>query len=131
MFKTKRAYEEPKPDDGLRVLVERMWPRGVTKERASLDLWLKDVAPSPQLRKWFGHDPAKWDEFRRRYWSELKRHPDGVTLLEEKSHKGAVTLIYGSHDQEHNAALALKGFLEHKRNPTARKRSSERRTTRD
>ena len=112
MFKTKRAYEAPAREDGLRVLVERLWPRGVRKERAALDLWLKDVAPSPELRKWFGHDPAKWDEFRRRYWSELKRRPDGVRTLREHSRQGAVTLVYGSRDEEHNAARALQEYLE-------------------
>ncbi len=117
MFKTKRAYETPEPADGFRVLVERLWPRGVSKDEAALDLWLKDVAPSPELRKWFGHDPAKWGEFRRRYSKELRHHPDAVNLLEERAAKGPVTLVYGSRDQEHNAAVALRDFLEHEQGP--------------
>ncbi len=129
MFKTKRAYETPEPADGFRVLVERLWPRGVTKQKAALDLWLKDVAPSPELRTWFGHDPAKWSEFRRRYASALRHHPDAVHLLEEKAAKGPVTLVYGSRDQEHNAAIALKGFLEHEQKPRRRGKTSQSRSS--
>ncbi|MCL5960695.1 MAG: DUF488 family protein [Chloroflexi bacterium] len=112
MIKVKRAYELAAPEDGTRILVERLWPRGVAKERAALDLWLKDVAPSAELRKWFGHDPEKWDEFRRRYWGELKDKKEMTDLLKRKSQEGTVTLVYGSRDQEHNAAVALKEFLE-------------------
>jgi uncharacterized protein YeaO (DUF488 family) len=112
MLKVKRAYESPTQGDGFRVLVERLWPRGVRKDEAALDAWLKDVAPSAELRKWFSHDPARWDAFRRRYWSELKRHPDAVGVLKGKSRAGTVTLVYGSHDQQHNAAVALREFLE-------------------
>lgn len=112
MFRLKRAYEPAERDDGFRVLVERLWPRGVSKRRAKLDLWLKDVAPSPALRKWFGHDPKKWDEFRKRYRGELKTRPQPVDLLKQRGRKGPVTLVYGSKDQEHNAAVALKEYLE-------------------
>jgi uncharacterized protein YeaO (DUF488 family) len=112
MLKIKRAYETPAKDDGFRVLVERLWPRGVRKEQAALDAWFKDVAPSPELRTWFGHDPAKWQTFRRRYWSELRHHPDAVALLKRKSREGPVTLVYGTHDQRHNAAVALRDYLE-------------------
>lgn len=84
MFKLKRVYEEPSPEDGFRVLVERLWPRGVSKERAELDLWLKDVAPSPELRKWFSHDPAKWKEFQERYAAELKEDKEALHLLKQK-----------------------------------------------
>jgi uncharacterized protein YeaO (DUF488 family) len=112
MIKLKRAYEKPAPEDGFRVLVERLWPRGLKKEALDLDLWLKDVAPSPELRRWFGHDPARWEEFRRRYWRELAARPAPVQLLREKLRQGQVTLVYGSRDREHNAAVALKEFLE-------------------
>jgi uncharacterized protein YeaO (DUF488 family) len=112
IFALKRAYEPPSPEDGLRVLVERLWPRGLKKADAAVDLWLKDIAPSPELRQWFSHDPAKWEEFCRRYWAELSRHLDAVNLLKEKLRQGRVTLVYGSKDEEHNAAVALKKFLE-------------------
>ncbi|MHB9075566.1 MAG: DUF488 domain-containing protein [Desulfobaccales bacterium] len=108
----KRAYEPPSPADGFRVLVERLWPRGLTKADAALDLWLKEIAPSPELRQWFSHDPAKWEEFCRRYWAELMDRPDAVKLLQEKLQEGTVTLVYGSKDETRNAAVALKQFLE-------------------
>jgi uncharacterized protein YeaO (DUF488 family) len=113
MFKLKRAYEEVSKTDGLRILVERLWPRGLTKERAAVDLWLKDIAPDPGLRKWFGHDPARWEQFQKRYWKELEGKEDAVRLLKEKGRHGTVTLIYAARDTEHNGALALKQFLEH------------------
>jgi len=113
MFKLKRIYEAPSAKDGFRVLVERLWPRGISKEHAHLDLWLKDVAPSPELRKWFNHDPAKWKEFRERYAVELKEKGDAVHLLKEKAGKRTVTLVYAARDEEHNGALVLKRFLEH------------------
>jgi len=112
MFRLKRAYEGAAKDDGFRVLVERLWPRGVTRAKAKLDLWLKEVAPSPALRQWFSHDPAKWNEFRRRYRAELEANPDTLRLLRDKSKAGVVTLVYGSRDEHHNAALALKEILE-------------------
>jgi uncharacterized protein YeaO (DUF488 family) len=108
----KRAYEPPSPEDGFRVLVERLWPRGLKKADAALDLWLKEIAPSMELRQWFAHDPAKWEEFCRRYQAELSDRPDAVKLLKEKLHQGKVTLVYGSKDETHNAAVALKQFLE-------------------
>jgi uncharacterized protein YeaO (DUF488 family) len=108
----KRAYDEPSPADGQRILVERLWPRGVTKERAAVDLWLKDVAPSPELRKWFGHDPAKWEQFERRYWKELQGRKEAVELLRHKAQQGTVTLVYAARDEEHNGAVALQSFLE-------------------
>jgi uncharacterized protein YeaO (DUF488 family) len=112
MISLKRAYEKPDRQDGFRVLVERLWPRGLKKEAVALDLWLKDVAPSPELRRWFGHDPARWEEFCRRYWSELAEKSEVVEFLREHVQQGPVTLVYGSRDQEHNAAVALKKFLE-------------------
>jgi uncharacterized protein YeaO (DUF488 family) len=112
MIQIKRAYEEPSRKDGVRILVERLWPRGLTKERVAVDLWLKDAAPSPELRKWFGHDPAKWKQFERKYWKELKEHQEAVDLLRHKAEEGMVTLVYAARDEQHNGALALKTFLE-------------------
>lgn len=112
MIKLKRAYEEAAKSDGERILVERLWPRGLTKERAKIDLWLKEVSPSPELRKWFGHDPAKWAEFQRRYRAELKENREPVQLLKEKSKKGTVTFVYAAKDEEHNSAAILRDYVE-------------------
>jgi uncharacterized protein YeaO (DUF488 family) len=111
MIKLKRVYESPSPEDGLRVLVDRLWPRGLTKERAALDLWIKDVAPSAELRKWFGHDPAKWKQFQIRYRKELQGK-DALQPLKQKCEEQVVTLLYGARDEEHNEALVLKKVLE-------------------
>ncbi|PYK12724.1 MAG: hypothetical protein DME65_03480 [Verrucomicrobia bacterium] len=111
-LKLKRAYELPHKDDGTRILVDRLWPRGLTKEKAEVDLWLKDIAPSTELRKWFGHDPNKWRTFRARCQTELKDHGDQLELLKSKAKEGTVTLIYGARDQAHNEAVVLKEFLE-------------------
>jgi uncharacterized protein YeaO (DUF488 family) len=112
MIHLKRVYETPSPKDGCRVLVERLWPRGLSKERAAVDLWLKEVAPSPRLRKWFGHDPAKWKQFQQRYWAELDKKKDPVTALKHLAKKRSVTMVFAARDEQHNAALALKQFLE-------------------
>lgn len=112
MIRLKRVYEEPSRDDGFRVLVDRLWPRGLTKERAALDLWLKDVAPSTELRKWFGHDPAKWKGFQARYRKELTGRKDALELLRHKAREQTVTLLYGARDEEHNEALVLEEVLE-------------------
>jgi uncharacterized protein YeaO (DUF488 family) len=112
MIHLKRAYDDPSKDDGLRVLVERLWPRGLTKKRAAVDLWLKDVAPSPELRKWFGHDPVRWEQFQERYRQELREKKDAVRLLKQKAKEGTVTLVYAARDEEHNGALVLKLFLQ-------------------
>jgi uncharacterized protein YeaO (DUF488 family) len=112
MFKLTRACEEPSRADGARILVERLWPRGLTRERAALDLWLNDAAPSSELRKWFAHDLAKWEEFQKRYRKELKENEEAVQLLEQKGRHGTVTLVYASRDEEHSGALALKRFLQ-------------------
>ena len=93
VIKLKRAYEKPSAEDGMRILVERLWPRGLTKARAAVDLWMKDVAPSPDLRKWFGHDPARWKQFKQRYWKELKDKGDDVDILRHKMREGKVTFI--------------------------------------
>src|SRR5215469_11687117 len=111
MIKLKRAYEKSSRYDGSRILVERLWPRGLTRERAAVDLWLKEVAPSPELRKWFGHDPAKWKQFQQRYRAELKTHRIALGLLRAKAHQGTVTLVYGARDEEHNGAQVLKRVL--------------------
>ena len=112
-IRLKRAYEKPAPDDGLRVLVERLWPRGLSKERAAVDLWMKDIAPSPELRRWFNHDPAKWDEFQRRYRAELRQNKDVVDELRQKCRDRTVTFVYAARDEQHNSALVLKDSLEH------------------
>ncbi len=111
-LRLKRIYEAPSPGDGTRVLVERLWPRGVTKRRASLDLWLREVAPSPALRRWYDHEPARWEEFVRRYWAELSEHRSVVGMLRKELERGNVTLVYAAADVEHNSALALKRYLE-------------------
>jgi uncharacterized protein YeaO (DUF488 family) len=112
MIQLKRVYEKPSRNDGIRILVDRLWPRGLTKERAAVTLWLKDVAPSTELRKWFGHDPAKWKEFQVRYRKELRDKKDALKLLKQKSKERTVTLVYGARDEEDNEALVLKKILE-------------------
>ncbi len=108
----KRAYEKPTPDDGCRILVERLWPRGLSKRDARIDLWAKDAAPSPELRRWFGHDPAKWDEFRRRYLQELRAHPEALEPIRERMRAGRVTFVFAARDPRHNSAVILKAYLE-------------------
>lgn len=110
-MKIKRAYEEPSKSDGRRILVDRLWPRGLTKEKAAVDMWLKEIAPSTDLRKWFGHDPAKWNEFQKRYIKELDANPEPVNTIKELAKKGTVTLIYGARDEEYNDAVVLRGYL--------------------
>lgn len=112
MIKLKRAYAAAAKDDGLRVLVERLWPRGVSKQKGAIDLWLKDVAPSTELRKWYGHDPARWPEFRKRYRAALKELGDLLTLLNFIAAERTVTFVYAAHDEERNSAVVLKEFLE-------------------
>ncbi len=112
MLKIKRVYEEAESSDGTRFLVERLWPRGMKKEALQMEAWLKDVAPSNDLRRWFGHDPLKWEEFQKRYWAELKGNPDAWAPILQAAEAGDVTLLYSAHDTEHNNALALKRFLE-------------------
>lgn len=107
----KRIYDPPEPDDGLRYLVERLWPRGMKKESVKVDGWLKEVAPSPQLRTWFSHDPAKWKEFQRRYFAELNNNPSAWIPLVEAEQKGNLTLLFSARDIQHNSAVALKNFL--------------------
>src|ERR1041385_859765 len=112
MIHLKRVYEPADPSDGTRFLVERLWPRGVKKSSLKLDGWIKDAAPSTELRKWFSHDPEKWEEFRRRYFAELDRAPETWEPILQAARKNTVTLLYSSHDTEHNNAVALKEYLE-------------------
>lgn len=111
MIRTKRVYESAEPEDGTRFLVERLWPRGMKKEALHMDAWLKDVAPSDGVRRWFGHDPSKWSEFRRRYFEELAGRPEAIQPILEAGRLGNVTLLYSAHDTEHNNAVALREYL--------------------
>jgi len=112
MIKVRRAYEPAARGDGGRFLVDRLWPRGVAKDALRAHAWLKDVAPSDDLRRWFGHEPVKWDEFRRRYFAELDAQPEAWQPVLRAARRGNVTLLYGAHDVEHNNAVALKEYLE-------------------
>ena len=114
MIKLKRVYESMGNDDGKKFLVERLWPRGVKKTALANAVWLKDVAPSTELRKWFGHDPKRWEEFQRRYRLELKAHPALLESILEAARRGTVTLLYSSHDTEHNNAVVLRDYLQRK-----------------
>jgi len=109
--KIKRVYAPPDKNDGTRILVDRLWPRGLTKEKAQVDLWFKEVAPSTELRKWFSHDPEKWTEFQVRYKAELKNHHEQLELLKKEGAKGTVTLLYGTKDEQHNEAVVLQQLL--------------------
>jgi uncharacterized protein YeaO (DUF488 family) len=110
-LKIKRVYEHPDAQDGTRILVDRLWPRGLTKAKASVDVWMKDVAPSTTLRKWFAHDPDKWAEFKTRYRAELRANKEQVARLKTEMGKKRVTLVYGAKDEEHNEALVLQEYL--------------------
>ena len=111
MVRVKRAYEAAEETDGRRILIDRLWPRGVTKEKAAVDVWLKGLAPSTELRQWFGHDPEKWDEFKRRYFAELDDNPEAVAELRAELAKGRATLLFGAKDAEHSNAHALQEYL--------------------
>lgn len=111
-IKIKRVYSAPAVDDGKRILVDRLWPRGLTKAKAKVDLWLKDVAPSNDLRKWFAHDPLKWSEFKKKYAEELANCPDALIALQEESKHGQITLLYGAKDEWHNEAVVLLALLQ-------------------
>ena len=110
-LRIKRVYEAPSSDDGARILVDRLWPRGLSKESVALTLWLKEIAPSTELRKWFHSDPTQWTEFARRYRTELDAYPEAVDRLREFLNAGRVTLLYGARDVEHNHALVLAEYL--------------------
>lgn len=109
-IRVKRVYEAAGPRDGYRVLVDRIWPRGISREKARIDVWFKSVAPSTELRKWFAHDPLRWDGFRKRYFAELKKHPEGLEELLLRA--GRLTLVYSARDLKHNQAVALKQYLD-------------------
>ena len=111
-IKIKRVYETPADSDGRRILVDRLWPRGLTKEEAHVDLWLKEIAPSTELRKWFGHDPEKWKSFRGRDETEIRNHDDLIGKLKDIARRDTITLLFGARDGKHNEALVLKQFLE-------------------
>jgi uncharacterized protein YeaO (DUF488 family) len=110
-IKLKRAYDRPTARDGTRVLIDRLWPRGVTKVDAAIDQWIKDLAPSTALRKWFGHDPARWQEFRRRYAAEVYEHPEMLNRLRTMARRGTITLVFSAHDELHNDAVVLRDLL--------------------
>jgi uncharacterized protein YeaO (DUF488 family) len=113
MIKIKRVYDQVSEEDGFRLLVDRLWPRGVSKDKAKVDLWLKEVAPSDALRKWFSHDPKKWQEFRNRYETELKQKNETLHKIKQaEKERGTVTLLYSAKDEEHNQAVALAAFLQ-------------------
>jgi uncharacterized protein YeaO (DUF488 family) len=107
----KRAYEPPEKKDGARILVDRLWPRGVSKEEARLDEWIKEIAPSGELRTWFGHDPQRWDEFRKRYRSELEEHSETLKDLRRRAREGPITLVYSARDEIHNDAAVLRNVI--------------------
>jgi uncharacterized protein YeaO (DUF488 family) len=110
-IRLKRAYQPAAADDGMRILVDRLWPRGLKKSDAAIDRWLKDIAPSTALRQWFAHDPARWPEFRRRYAAEIRRHPDQLAELRALARKGSVTLIFSARDELRNDAVVLRHVL--------------------
>jgi uncharacterized protein YeaO (DUF488 family) len=112
VIKVRRVYDEKGGRDGFRILVDRIWPRGLPRGKVRPDLWLKDVAPSPELRKWFGHDPRKWPEFKRRYFGELDRSPEAVNIIVGKAREGDVVLLFGAKEERFNNAVALKEYLE-------------------
>jgi uncharacterized protein YeaO (DUF488 family) len=110
-LRLKRVYEPAARDDGVRVLIDRLWPRGLTKDKAAIDHWMKEIAPSSELRKWFGHDPDRWVEFRNRYMEELRQHTGLLDQIQNLAKKGTVTLLFGAHDEEHNDAVVLQEVL--------------------
>lgn len=110
-IKIKRVYEKPDKQDGFRILVDRLWPRGLTKEKASVDLWLKEIAPTTALRKWFAHDPEKWNDFTKKYIAEIKANKEPLAILKEKMKEGVVTILYGARDQQHNEAVVLLDYV--------------------
>jgi len=110
----KRVYEEPKESDGTRILVDRLWPRGLTKQRARVDIWLKEIAPSNELRKWFAHDAKKWNEFQARYKDELKSNSEPLAVLKQEARKGPVSLLFGAKDVQHNEAVVLQKLINSK-----------------
>lgn len=112
MIKIKRIYEKSSDSDGYRILVDRLWPRGLTKEKANIDIWLKEIAPSTELRKWFAHDPKKWKSFKEKYKKELKNNSDLISKIKQlEKDEGVITLLYAAKDEEHNEAVVLKSIF--------------------
>ncbi len=111
MIKIKRIYEPFSPEDGKRVLIDRLWPRGIRKEEAHIDEWLKEISPSDELRRWFAHDPARWEDFRKCYASELREHSDLLTRMRKEARRETITLLYSAKDEEHNNAVVLREVL--------------------
>ncbi len=124
MIKIKRVYDPPSRDDGKRILIDRLWPRGLRKEAAHIDEWVKDLAPSTGLRKWFNHDPEKWGEFRRRFFAELDAEPESVSGIIAAARKGTVTLLFGSKEERYNNAAALKEYLDSRMKAAERKKAA-------
>jgi uncharacterized protein YeaO (DUF488 family) len=124
MINIKRIYEQPSPGDGKRILIDRLWPRGLKKEDARIDEWMKEVAPGNELRKWFNHDPNKWGEFKKRFFSELRGKQDVVDGIISAARKGTVTLLFGSKEERFNNAVALKEYIDAKMNASARKKAA-------
>ena len=114
IIRLKRVYEEPSESDGTRILVDRLWPRGLAKERAKVDVWLKEIAPSTELRKWFNHEPVKWPEFKKRYQAEISNNTEELAALERHLANEKVTIVYGAKDEEHNDAVVIKQYLDKK-----------------
>lgn len=110
-IRVKRAYEPASVDDGMRILIDRLWPRGVSKDKAALDEWMKDLAPSTELRQWFGHDPVRWDEFQQRYAAELHQNPEALDRVRALAKTQTITLVYSAHDEEHCNAVVLRNVL--------------------
>jgi uncharacterized protein YeaO (DUF488 family) len=121
MIKIKRIYDQPSAKDGFRILVDRMWPRGLSKARAKVDLWLREIAPSSELRKWYGHDPEKWGEFKNRYFKEIEKKGGELDLIINKAREGPVTFLFSSREEKLNNAVALKQFLEEQLQSKVRK----------
>ena len=124
MIKIKRVYDQPSRIDGKRVLIDRLWPRGLRKEDAHIDEWIKEVAPSNELRKWFNHDPDKWAEFKKRFYTELQGRQDMVDGIISSARKGTVTLLFGSKEERFNNAAALKEYIEKRANAAERKKAA-------
>ncbi len=124
MIKIKRVYDPPSRNDGKRILIDRLWPRGLKKEEARIDEWMKDIAPSSDLRKWFGHDPAKWPEFKKRFYAELELKKDVVGELIAMTRKGTATLLYGSKEERFNNAVALKEYIDARTKASAEKKAA-------
>ena len=114
LIKLKRAYEKPEPEDGKRILVDKLWPRGLRKEKAKIDEWLKDVAPSTELRRWYAHDPTKWVQFKERYWKELDAKSEQVAALVKECERSTVTFVFSSKEEKLNNAMALKDYIDRK-----------------